>query len=260
MKVLAQVPGRKVLAQEARQESPGPGARQESPGPGSQAGKAWPRKPGRKGRPYEGGPHQNWTVELEGPAELDSRTGLRKEGPERGFPRNGRLLGRGKQVMAFQDRRWPWWPLLIVGGPWYWWLSEEKVISTVPLERIGLWHYIYDEMSWRGQQIRQVTETLDEMGLRGQQMCSLLQNDMHSDCQISRMSCIRQIVGRHLWEDLLRVREWVSIGFAENWVIELYGILLIQSSVGSNLWLCSVFQNSIICSKWCQGSPAGWLP
>ena len=69
-----------VPAQEARQESPGPGSQAGRPGPGSRAGregplrgaspgldvgrqevltltgrKSWPRKPGRKGRPYEGG-------------------------------------------------------------------------------------------------------------------------------------------------------------------------------------------------------------
>merc|ERR1712015_235462 len=87
-----------VPAQEARQESPGPGSQAGRPGPGSRAGregplrgaspgldvgrqevltlsgrKSWPRKPGRKGRPYEGGftrtGQYNWTVEL------NSRTG-----------------------------------------------------------------------------------------------------------------------------------------------------------------------------------------
>ena len=60
-----------VPAQEARQESPGPGSRAGREGPlrGASPGldvgrqevltlsgrKSWPRKPGRKGRPYEGG-------------------------------------------------------------------------------------------------------------------------------------------------------------------------------------------------------------
>ena len=78
--VPAQEAEQEVPAQEARQESPGPGSQAGSPGPGSRAGregplrgaspgldvgrqevltlsgrKSWPRKPGRKGRPYEGG-------------------------------------------------------------------------------------------------------------------------------------------------------------------------------------------------------------
>ena len=78
--VPAQEAGQEVPAQEARQESPGPGSQAGRPGPGSRAGregplrgaspgldvgrqevltlsgrKSWPRKPGRKGRPYEGG-------------------------------------------------------------------------------------------------------------------------------------------------------------------------------------------------------------